>query len=689
MTNAYARGLATFKALTRDAVRKNLSPPPKLSLSQWANTYAVLSRETSADTGRFRSFRYQDGMMDAVTDPTVETITVIKAARVGYTKMLDHTVGYFLHQDPSPILVVQPRVEDAEGYSSTEIEPMLRDTPALAELTGDLKAKDSKQTLLSRSFRNGASIKFVGANSPGGFRRITCRVVLFDEVDGYPKAGAGDEGDQIALGKKRAETFWNSKIILGSTPTTKGESRIEKSFEESDQRRYWVPCPHCGEYQVLEWGGPDSAHGLKWDCDEDGNGLYETAYYVCKHNGCIFHDADKFEMIERGEWRASKPFKGHAGFHIWSAYSLFPKAAWPLLVKEWLSVKDDPLTRKTFVNTVLGETYEDVGERPLNESELAARAEVYPYPVPNGVGVVVAGIDVQDYRVEVELVGWGAAEESWSVDYIVLDGEFSDPLVRAQLDEVLQSVYEGANGQRFHVSAACIDSGGHHTQAVYAWSKQNIGRRCYAIKGESARNGQRSPVWPTKRPSKKNKSSFRPIIIGVNSAKDVIRQRLHIKEPGPGYMHFPVGRGEGYYAQLTSEKSLPKTVAGQTFRVWVLPNGRANEASDCRVYAYAALCGLNHMGLKLDRAAAAKTAPAPTEPAAGEPASAPAAAAEPTPFAQLHKRVTEQLNAPAAPALAPPPVPAPPAAAPPPAKPATVATPAKRDWKTLIAKMAH
>ena len=274
----YASGLIALHESLANARKKNLQPPPKLTLSQWAARYGVLSRETSAQTGRFKSFAYQDGIMDSITDPTVTRVSVMKSARVGYTKILDLALGFFLHQDPCPNLVVQPRVEDAEDYSKTEIDPMIRDTPELAELAGDLKARDSGNTIAKKTLRNGASIAFVGANSPGGFRRITVRNVFFDEVDGYPVSGAGMEGDQIALGIKRSETFWNRRAVIGSTPTVKGSSRIEKSFEESDKRRYYVPCPHCEEMQVLEWGGVDTAHGIKWEKDEQGNGIPETAH---------------------------------------------------------------------------------------------------------------------------------------------------------------------------------------------------------------------------------------------------------------------------------------------------------------------------------------------------------------------------------------------------------------------------
>lgn len=601
--NRYANGLDFLDRELRDARFKNIQPPPKLTLSQWAERYAVLSKETSAQTGRFRAFAYQNGIMDAITDPSVTFVTVKKSARVGYTKILDHVVGYFIHQDPSPILMVQPRVEDAEDYSKTEVSPMLRDTPVLAVLTGDVKAKSSNQTILKKTFLNGASLSLVGANSPGGFRRITARVILFDEVNGYPVGGAGTEGDQVALGTKRAETFWNRKIVLGSTPTVKGSSRIDRSWEESDQRRYYVPCPHCGAMQYLEWGGPDTPYGIKWDTNEAGIGLPETVFYVCRVTGCVIRDIDKPEMVASGEWRASKPFSGHAGFHIWAGYSLFPNASWVNLVTEWLRVKDDALARQTFINLVLGEDYEDRGENALAESRLVARCEVWGAEVPDGVAVITVGVDTQGDRFECEVVGWGMNEESWSIDFEVIHGDMETPDIWNRLDAYLKRTWYRADGRGFEVMAVCHDSGGHHTQKVYDFAKARIGRRVWAIRGESAVGGKRSPVWPTKTPSKRNKSSFRPVIIGVNTAKDSVRSRLHLVEPGPGYMHFPASRDINYFAQLTAERSVRKTSGGQHYRVWELPNGRANEALDCRVYAYAALCGLMHMGLKLNKRA--------------------------------------------------------------------------------------
>lgn len=265
-------GLA--EALQR-ARREALAPPPLLSLSAWAATYARLPAGTNAMPGRFEAFGYQKGWMDAITDPAVRMITVMKSARVGYTRCLDHAVGYFIHQDPSPILMVLPRVEDCEDFSRSEILPMLMDTPALAEITGDIKSRDANQRILKRTFKNGASVALVGANSPSGFRRVGARILRIDECDGFPLE-AGQEGDQISLATKRTETYWNRRSIVGSTPTLRFQSRIEKAFNESDQRRYHVGCPQCQHYQTLRW------ENLKWDKTPAGEHLPETAHFVCE-----------------------------------------------------------------------------------------------------------------------------------------------------------------------------------------------------------------------------------------------------------------------------------------------------------------------------------------------------------------------------------------------------------------------
>lgn len=586
---SYETGSARFIDRLARGLAEGLKPPPRLTLSAWAERFAHLSAETSADAGKFRAFAYQNGIMDAVTDPSVKQVTVIKSARVGYTKILDHVVGYFIHQDPAPVLIVQPRVEDAEDYSRTEIAPMLRDTPALAEIAGDLKAKDSNQRILKRVFRNGSSIAFVGANSPGGFRRITARIVAFDEVDGYPVTGAGNEGDQIALGIKRTESFWNRKVILGSTPTIKGMSRIEKAWNESDQRRYHVPCPQCGHRQVLRWAN------LTWNKDRNEKGETiahhpETAHFVCEESGCIIEEHDKPAMIDAGEWIPGRPSAGHAGFHIWAGYSLFENAAWRFLVEEFLRVRSDPSLLQTFVNLVLGETWEEQGETVAANS-LIARREVYgPEALPDAVVALTAGIDVQDDRLEVQIVGWGAKEESWPAAYEVLHGDPAQATVWQELDALLLATHGVEDGRVLRIRSACIDTGGHHAERVYAFCRSRRGRRVFPTKGAP---GARA-IWPKNASRAGAKGADQVFIIGVDTAKDAIYGRLRIKTPGPGFIHFPAGEAfdDSYFAQLTAESVVTRYREGRPYRVWVLPKGRRNEALDTMVLALAAMKAL-------------------------------------------------------------------------------------------------
>lgn len=594
----YKLGVINCHGESTDFVFQVLNPPPKLKISEWAAMYGQLSQETSSQTGDFEAFPYQTGIMDSACDPKVIDTAVMKSARVGFTKCLDFIIAYYIHQDPSPVLVVQPRVEDAQDYSKTEIVPMFRDTPVLAEIAPDPKTKDGNNTVLKKVFKNRSSLTLVGANSPGGFRRITIRIVLFDEVDGYPVEGAGNEGDQISLGVKRTLTFWNRKIVLGSSPTIKDFSRIERSFEKGDQRYFMVPCPHCGTQQRLEWGGPNIPFGFKWEKDDLGIPLPETVYYLCK-SGCVIKEHDKRSMVRAGEWTATRPFNGHASFHIWAAYSFFPNASWENLVREWLDAKNDPLQRQTFYNLVLGLPYDDFGMGVVSKEAIEAREKGWEGDVPLQTVCLTAGVDVQDYRVEIEIIAWGPGEESWSVDYVVVEGDVESDSFWFGIETYLQKGWLKPNGNKMYVQAACVDSGGHHTQKVYDFCKARLAKKFFAIKGAAERGGRRNPVWPTARPVNRKKKTFKPVILGVNAAKDVIRSRLMIEEPGPGFMHFPPNRGTNYYAQLTAEKLVAKVVDGYRIRVWELPPGRANEALDVRVYGYAALCSLKQFGFKV------------------------------------------------------------------------------------------
>lgn len=556
--------------MKRESLSAYWTPPPLLSLSEWAARYAYLPAETSAEPGKWRAYPYQIGIMDAISDPAVERVTVMKSRRVGYTKIINHLIGYSIHQDPAPILVVQPTVEDAEDYGKDELEPMFRDVPAVGRLVSERKSRNVDNTLARKRFPGGQLI-LVGANAPRGFRRVTVKRVLFDEVDGYPTKGAGVEGDQIELGIGRSDTFADRKIVLGSTPTLKGASRIEASFAQSDQRYYFVPCPHCHAMQVLQW------ERMSWP-----PGRPEAVGYRCEACEALIDYSHQRWMVEHGEWRASAPFRGHAGFHIWAAYSYSPHAAWPLLAAKFEEAARLPTAMRTFVNQILGQPYEDAGEHP-EEDSLMARRERWSGR-PEGVLTTTCGVDVQGDRLELELVGWGSDEESWSLDYRVIWGDPGGAQVWRELAAFLA---------RERPAATCVDSGGHHTEQVYRFCRAQAGLRVFAIKGAV---GAGRPVWP--RTASRGKGGAKVFVIGVDAAKDMIYSHLRVQRPGPGYCHFPAERDAAYFVGLTAETVVTRYSKGFPVREYKLRPGVRNEPLDCRVYAFAALCSFARIDWK-------------------------------------------------------------------------------------------
>lgn len=553
-------------------VRAALAPPPRLTVSEWADRYRHLSRESSAEPGRWVTDRapYQRGILDAFSDPLIEKVVVMSSAQVGKTEIVNNVVGYFIDRDPAPILVLQPTQQMGEAWSKDRLAPMLRDTPRLRGKVKDPRARDSGNTLLHKSFPGG-HITISGANSAASLASRPIRVVLCDEVDRYP-ASAGTEGDPVGLATKRTSTFWNRKLGEFSTPTVKKFSRIEQSFEHSDRRRFHAPCPHCEHMQTLRW------ENLQWE-----NGDPETAAYACESCGCLIEENSKPEMLRRGVWVAENPGHRTAGFHLNALYS--PWARWPELVREFLEAKGNPERLKVFVNTVLGETWEEAGERVSTES-LAARKHAYRAQVPEGVGLLTAGVDVQGDRLEIKVKGWGRGEESWLVHWEQLFGDPGREEVWQQLEELLTREWKHEGGAVLRIMAACIDSGGHHTENVYRFVKPRQSRKVWAVKGSS------QPGRPlVGRPSRANKHGVKLLPIGTDTAKDAIFTRLKVLEPGPLYMHFPEWLDDEYFAQLTSEKVVTRYVKGRPIRSYEKTRPR-NEALDLEVYAMAALVSL-------------------------------------------------------------------------------------------------
>lgn len=555
-----------------ETMKRAWLPPPNFTVSAWADTERKLSPESSAEAGQWRTSRaeYQRGMMDAVNDPRVEVVAIMSGGQLGKTEALNNVVGYYISHDPAPILVLQPTLEMAATWSKDRLTPMLRDTPCLGDRIGKL-AKTSAATILHKSF-SGGHITMAGANSPSSLASRPIRIVLCDEVDRYPRS-AGNEGDPVSLAKKRTATFWNRKIILTSTPTIKGASRIEDEFNLSDQRRYYLPCPHCGHEQTLKWSG------IVFDKED-----LSSVSYACE-NGCVIDESDKLWMISQGKWVAGAPFNGRAGFHINELYS--PWRKWREVVADFLEAKRTPETLKTWVNTSLGETWEEKGEQ-VDYTGLLERREAYDFDsLPDDILCITAAVDTQGDRLEALSQGWGVDRERWNIEHRIFYGDPSRPEVWKELDAWLLKTYSVA-GRGMKIAAALVDAGGHHTEEVYSFVKARHGRRVFAVKGSSAYYG---PV--ASKPSIVGRNRVTQFLCGTDTAKDsILLSSMKLEEFGAGYIHFPHDVDDEFFKQLTAETRIAKTQNGQKRLKWE-PVRKRNEILDLHVYNYCAYVILN------------------------------------------------------------------------------------------------
>ncbi|MDP5277156.1 phage terminase large subunit family protein [Chengkuizengella axinellae] len=555
-------------------IAKVVAPPPDLNVSDWADLYRRLSSESSSEPGQWRTDRapYQREIMNAVNDPEVDTIAIMSSAQVGKTELILNTIGYFVDYDPSPIMVMQPTVDMAKTFSKDRLAPMLRDSPALKGKISDSKSRDSGNTMLHKSF-SGGHVTMVGANSPSGLASRPIRILLADEVDRFP-ASAGTEGDPITLAEKRTTTFWNKKKIFVSTPTVKGVSRIEMAFMNSTQEHWYLPCPSCKEYQPLRWGQ------IKFD----------GVLMACKHCGSLHNE---FEWkSSKGKWVSESPDsnKSIRGFHLNELVS--PWKRWDEIIKDFKVAKEGgPEMLKAWVNTSLGETWEEEGEQ-LDEDALVKRREDYGCDIPKKVKVLTASVDVQGDRLECEVVGWGAGKESWGIEYRRFYGDPAEPAVWNELDNFLSRTWFKEDQTGIKISCTCIDSGGHYTTEVYRFCKKREHRRIFAIKGQG---GDGVPLVGRMTRTKREKCAL--FIIGVDGGKELVMSRLKKDFEGPGYCHYPrqadKGYDEEYFRGITSEKRVVRIHKGRPKIEWIKKGGVNNEPLDLRNYATAALELLN------------------------------------------------------------------------------------------------
>lgn len=571
---------ATIKLFER--IFSILKPPPDITIARWADEYRRLSSESSAEPGKWKTSKapYQREIMNAICDIETQKVVVMSAAQIGKTDgFILNPIGYYMHYDPSPIMVLQPTIQMAETFSKDRLSPMLRDTPVLRDKVND-KSRTSGNTILQKIFPGG-HVTMVGANSPSSLASRPIRILLADEIDRYP-ATAGNEGDPLLLAGKRLATFWNKKEVCVSTPTIKGLSRIEVEFQHSTREEWNVPCPECGKLTTLEWA----------NIIFDKNNLDEISA-VCPYCGAISNEVLWKEQFEKGIFIAEFPDRKVRGFHLNALASLFVE--WKEIVQKFIQANEEKKKGniellKVWTNTELGQTWEDDGEQIEADTLWQNRREKYNCEVPNEVIVLTAGVDTQDDRFEIEVVGWGVDKENWGIKYQVIYGDLKLKPIWNELDTFLSQTFTTPDGRRLKIICTCVDSGGHFTNQVYRFCKERYARRVFAIKGKGG-----AEVAYYNKPTTSNPVKVPLFTVGVDTGKAILQQRLAVEEEGPNYCHFPKEKDRGYteeyFKGLTSEKMVVRYKKGKAQYVWELKDKsfKRNEPLDIRNYATVAL----------------------------------------------------------------------------------------------------
>lgn len=590
-----------------------LQRPEPVTPNEWLNEHYYLPKESSYQEGRWESLPFQVAIVNAMGNDDLREVNFIKSARVGYSKLLLGVTAYLVEHKKRNGGIYLPTDSDADNFMKTHVEPTIRDVPPLLAIAPWNGKRHRDNTLGMKRFSNGRGLWVMGGKAARAYREKSFDYVMYDELSSFDE-DIEKEGSPTFLGDKRIEGSTFPKSIRGSTPKTKGQCQIERAANESPHLlRFHVPCPHCGERQFLKWGGADCAFGIKWKKDKP-----KTAYYCCEHNGCVIEQS---ELIQNeGVWICDLTGlntkdgidwldeKGQptdtpdsVTFHIWTAYS--PFTTWARIAVDFYKAKDDRGKLKTFTNTTLGETFDDTEGTKLEWEQIAARREVYPAEVPLPVLYLSAGVDIQDDRIEGEITGWGAGEESWVIHYFRLYGDPGKQLLWDKLREQLTQQYTRADDQLMDIKIACIDSGGHYTDEVYTFCKPRP-MQWIPIKGASV-YGKPIANFPRKRTRK----GVYLTEVGTDNAKDVIYGRLTsvpntLEGSNPGYRHHPIAEwaDDEYFKGLTCEVKKVDFLKGKRVYRWVNPSHARNEPTDCAVYSLAACrIGQQHFGWNLNQ----------------------------------------------------------------------------------------
>lgn len=565
--------------LYAQAMIRGLQPPPNISLSQWSDEYRVLARTEGAESGKWKTARtpYLKEIMDVLSPMSpYQRVVFMKGVQVGGTSVGLNFLAYIIHIDPASFMFVEPTMDIAKKISKQRINGMIQEMPLLQRIIKEDRSRQTSNTLFIKDF-DGGILVLSGANSAASLRSMPIRYLVLDEVDAYPDDLDG-EGSAIELAIKRTTNFHNKKILIISTPTIKGESNVEVEYSLSDMRVYRVPCPQCGTLQKLEFDALKFSYNEKYD-------LTEEVYYACV-NGCQIVENHKTAMLAGGDWFKNQPESDIAGFHLSSLYSPVGWNSWEDCVVDFLKYKKTGNIHvlKTFTNTILGESFELPTESLKIDNLVKRRTSILKngITIPDDILLLVAGADVQDDRIEISIMGMGLSEVMTVIKHVVVMGIPSEADTWKRVRKVIDKVYKNKH-MTMKVQCTAVDSGGHFTDNVYNFCKDNTDIRVFAIKGASR------PALPIIGRPSKNKVGALLFLIGTDTAKELVYSKLRIDDPKQsGYIRFDDKLENEYFLQLTAEKRVTRYIKGFPKKEWKKTRDR-NEGLDCFIYGVSAL----------------------------------------------------------------------------------------------------
>lgn len=463
-----------FRQALLKARHDSMQPQSMRNVVEWAKAERYLAPDSTSMPGLWTPvFAGSVEPLLAATNPKVRNITLMTSAQLMKSDFILNVLGYYLSEDPTSVILAQPSEAQAEEFSKTRIETLIRDTKALSSKIKDKRDRDSGNHTFLKQFLNGAKLSVVSAAAPSDLASRSARVILMDEIDRYKTISR--EGDPEQLLQARATTYYNYLVCAVSTPTADGSSRIANRFNKSSKGYFHAKCNHCNNFEKPVWSQVYFDEKNPSDCG-----------YICSHCNVMWSESDRHAAVKAGKFIHEHPENiEHLGFHANCIVNPFQPLSH--FVKLYIEAKQSPESLRSFTNVHLAETYKPQVDAPDYFRIFENNRQPYQQgTIPTDeIKFLTMGVDVQADRIEAQVVGWTKNKQSYSIKYNVIMGPTHTMQPWNELQTLINSTFLLDNGNKMPISLTCIDSG-FNTSFVHQFVQKNNPSRVRAIKGSDS-----------------------------------------------------------------------------------------------------------------------------------------------------------------------------------------------------------